>query len=91
MDSEAAQLEGMVNFIKNAGLDDELRRHDWRGFARGYNGPSYAKHDYHGRLARSYAKWSKIPDTPWKREQAIKTVRVVPAKGKWRLASLWGR
>ncbi|WP_128254448.1 N-acetylmuramidase family protein [Falsirhodobacter deserti] len=63
MDSEAAQLEAMVNFIRSEGLDDELRRHDWSAFARGYNGAGYARHGYHTRLAAAYAKWARIPDT----------------------------
>lgn len=63
MDSEAAQLEAMVRFIQSEGLDDELRRHDWSAFARGYNGAGYAKHGYHTRLAAAFAKWSKIRDT----------------------------
>ncbi|QUS34931.1 N-acetylmuramidase family protein [Falsirhodobacter algicola] len=63
MDDEAAQLEGMVCFIRSEGLDDELRRHDWSAFARGYNGAGYATHGYHTRLAAAYAKWARIPDT----------------------------
>lgn len=78
MESEGNQLTAMVRFIISAGLDDELRRHDWRGFARGYNGPSYASHDYHGRLERAFAKWSRIPDTPWKRSQATATAKSEP-------------
>ncbi|MCP1548506.1 MULTISPECIES: N-acetylmuramidase domain-containing protein [Methylorubrum] len=54
----------MVRFIVTNGLDDELRRHDWAGFARSYNGASYAKHGYHNKLAAALAKWSKIKDTP---------------------------
>lgn len=62
---EANQLEAMIDFIKNTGLADELKAHDWRGFARGYNGVSYAKNNYHNRLANAYAKWAKIKDTLW--------------------------
>ena len=65
-DDEETHLQAMVRFIKNAGLDDELRRHDWDGFARGYNGASYAKHGYHTRLAARYKFWASKPDTPWK-------------------------
>lgn len=36
----------MIRFIDAEGLDDELRRHDWSGFARGYNGAGYAKHGW---------------------------------------------
>jgi len=63
MDDEEAHLDAMVSFIIASGLDDELRRHDWRGFARGYNGPGYAKNAYHIKLARAYAKWARIRDT----------------------------
>ncbi|KQI68951.1 hypothetical protein AN189_07185 [Loktanella sp. 3ANDIMAR09] len=63
-EDEDRHLAAMVKFIVSAGLDDELRRHDWRGFARGYNGSSYATHGYHTRLAAAYAKWARIPDTP---------------------------
>ncbi len=43
----------------------ELRRQDWAGFARGYNGAQYAKHGYDTKLAAAFATWSKIKDTPW--------------------------
>lgn len=61
--SEAAQLEGVVNFIKANGLADELRRHDWAGLARGYNGPAFAKNAYHTKLSAAFRKWQAIPDT----------------------------
>lgn len=65
-DSEAAQLEGVVNFIKANGLADELCRHDWAGLARGYNGPGFAKNVYHTKLSAAFRKWQAIPDTPFK-------------------------
>lgn len=68
-DDEENQLAAMVRFIKNNKLDDNLRAHDWDGFALGYNGKGYAKHNYHGRLAESFAKWKRIKDTPWSPEQ----------------------
>ncbi|GLK63353.1 N-acetylmuramidase domain-containing protein [Paracoccus kondratievae] len=61
-DSETAHLEAMMNFIISEGLDDDLRRHDWSGFARGYNGAGYATHGYHTRLAAAFARWQAIPD-----------------------------
>jgi hypothetical protein len=54
--NENAQLELFTNFIINSYLDDELQEKDWSGFARGYNGPSYYKHNYHGRLKKAYLK-----------------------------------
>jgi hypothetical protein len=59
---EEHHLDAMVSFIKHNGLDDELRRHDWRGFARGYNGPGFAKHGYDKRLAAAFARWKQRPD-----------------------------
>ena len=61
-DDEAAGLEAMIRFIQSEGLDDELRRHDWSAFARGYNGPGYAKHGYHTKLAAAFKRWQAIPD-----------------------------
>ncbi|MFT4015036.1 MAG: N-acetylmuramidase domain-containing protein [Paracoccus sp. (in: a-proteobacteria)] len=62
-DRELAGLESMISFIASERLDDELRRHDWSAFARGYNGAGYAAIDYHTKLAAAYARWQAIPDT----------------------------
>lgn len=78
MDDEEEQLKAAVNFIKTNKLDDELRAHNWSGFARGYNGPGYAKNKYDTKLAEAYRKWSRIKDTPYKEEPA-KPVPAVPA------------
>ena len=61
-ESETAQLDAMISFIVSKGLDDDLRRHDWSGFASGYNGAGYATHGYHTKLAAAFAKWQAIPD-----------------------------
>lgn len=55
--SEQEQLELFVNFLHTTGLDVPLQKLDWTRFARGYNGPSYAKRGYHTRLSRAYNKW----------------------------------
>lgn len=57
--SEGAQLIAFVNFVKNTGLDAPLKRKDWAGFARGYNGSGYAKNKYDIKLANAYKKHSK--------------------------------
>jgi hypothetical protein len=64
VDDEETHLEAMIRFIVANGLDDELRRRDWRGFARGYNGDGQVDY-YAGLLAKAFAKWAKIPDTPY--------------------------
>ncbi len=71
LDDAEPQLNAMVSFIIAAGLDDDIRRHDWSGFARGYNGAGYAKNRYHLKLATAFAKWAKIKDTPWTPADAI--------------------
>jgi len=62
--SEAAQLKGVVNFIKANGLAGALRSHDWVKLAEGYNGKSEAMHGYHTKLSAAFRKWQAIPDTP---------------------------
>lgn len=65
---ESEHLAAMVRFIVHNKLDDELRAHNWAGFARGYNGAGYAKNGYHTKLAARYAWWAQRPDTPWSPE-----------------------
>lgn len=62
---EENHLAAMIRFIKANGLDDDLRQHNWKAVARGYNGQQYAKNNYDGRLAAAFAKWQKIKDTPY--------------------------
>ena len=57
--SERDQLDMFANFIRNSGLLPALRNKNWAKFARGYNGPSYAKRRYHTRMAEAYARHSK--------------------------------
>lgn len=64
MADEERHLEAMVRFIQAAGIDDDLRQHDWAGFARVYNGSGYAKNRYDRKLAERFAWWSGKPDTP---------------------------
>lgn len=61
-DDEEKHVEAMINFIVSNSLDDDLRRLDWSGFARGYNGAGFAEHGYHTKLAAAYAKWRRVPD-----------------------------
>lgn len=55
-DQVQEHLDLFVRFILVNGLDDELRARDWRGFARGYNGPGYEQNRYHEKLAAAYQK-----------------------------------
>lgn len=64
-EDEEHHLRAMIEFIRYNKLDDELRRHDWAGFARGYNGEQYAVNKYDTKLAEAFTKWSKVKDTPY--------------------------
>lgn len=56
-ESEFEQLELFAAFIRNNGILSDLRSLNWSGFARKYNGPSYAKRGYHTKMAKAYAKF----------------------------------
>jgi hypothetical protein len=56
IDSEDSQAAAMAEFVRAAQLDTALREADWTAFARGYNGPDYAKNNYDVRLNGEYQK-----------------------------------
>jgi peptidoglycan hydrolase-like protein with peptidoglycan-binding domain len=53
---EDAQLLGMAHFIRNSKLHLALNRQAWADFARGYNGPAYAKNQYDQKLSDVHAR-----------------------------------
>lgn len=57
--SERDQLELFARFIIKTGLVKHLRNKNWAAFAKGYNGPGYAKRGYHTRMANAYARYKK--------------------------------
>lgn len=57
-ESVAGQVDAMFRYIVKFGLLDEIQRYDWAGFARGYNGPAYAKHGYHTKIAAAYERYA---------------------------------
>lgn len=73
--SVIGQVEVMLRYIEKAGLTDELQRQDWAAFARGYNGPKYAKYGYHTKLRAAY------------RRQNASDPRTPPTSGMLRLGS----
>lgn len=82
MQDEEAHLQAAVTFIQKTGLADELRRHDWAGFAKGYNGQNYKINAYDVKLADAFRKWSRIKDTPWPPrapEKPVQPAKPVPA------------
>jgi hypothetical protein len=61
VESEAGQLRQMAGFIKSANLVKAMKELNWAAFAKGYNGPGYAKNAYDVKLAQAYAKFEKEP------------------------------
>jgi len=57
--SEFSQLELFAKFITNSGMLPDLQSRNWAGFARKYNGASYASRGYHTRMAAAYRKFKK--------------------------------
>lgn len=58
--SEGAQLQAFVAFVshrENTGMLSSLRKHDWAGFARLYNGVNYAQNDYDSKLSSAYRRY----------------------------------
>ncbi|WCL81809.1 N-acetylmuramidase family protein [Saprospira sp. CCB-QB6] len=57
-----ASLKAVMEFVKN----NNLLRHvqgsskDWASFAKGYNGPGYAKNQYDKKLAAAFARFQKV-------------------------------
>jgi N-acetylmuramidase/Putative peptidoglycan binding domain len=63
-DSEDAQLAAMGAFVASAGLGGALRARDWSAFARGYNGPAFARNRYDERLEQAHQRYvdGGLPD-----------------------------
>lgn len=56
--SEGEQLALFCAYVRNAGLDDEMRRQDWAGFALHYNGKLYKVNKYDTKLAAAFQRYS---------------------------------
>ncbi len=56
-ESELAQLELFAAFIIKGDMLDDLKKKNWAGFARKYNGAGYAKRGYHTKMAAAYKKF----------------------------------
>lgn len=53
------QLELWVKFLKSGRYLEKLKKHDWEGFAKAYNGPGYKKNRYDTKLAEAYESYKK--------------------------------
>ncbi len=60
-ESEDAQFEGMVAFIRRNDLSRYLQQDDWAGFAFHYNGAGFQKNKYDTKLAQVCARYRVGP------------------------------
>jgi hypothetical protein len=58
--NEGEQLKAFARFIEVNKLVQYLKNHNWREFARRYNGPAYEKFQYHTKLENAYNKYAAI-------------------------------
>src|SRR6266545_1040440 len=81
--AEDRQLTAMAKFVRSTGLLKPLANHDWAGFARGYNGPDFAKNQYDARLAGFFQKLSAgpLPDVRVRQAQALLTFLGIDPNG----------
>lgn len=61
------QVELMLRYIKKAGLIIHLDERNWAGFARGYNGPAFAKYSYDKKIAKAYLRYRKLDEPIFER------------------------
>lgn len=61
MESEDEQLMATAKFLKASGLDRPLAAQDWTSFARGYNGPDFARNLYDAKLAAAFQRYQHPP------------------------------
>ena len=73
--SENNQVMAMARLIKHNNLDAALSGHDWVAFAKGYNGPEYARNQYDTRLSAAYGRYAagNLPDLTVRSAQAYLT------------------
>jgi hypothetical protein len=59
----AGQTELMARFIQTNGLTTDLKRKNWAGFARAYNGSGYKANAYDTKMGRAYIRYlgGKMP------------------------------
>lgn len=55
----AGQARLMALYVEKAGLVPSLLNHDWPSFARGYNGPAYARNSYDVKIAATYESYAR--------------------------------
>lgn len=74
--SEAEHLSAFIGFCRANDLVRHLATHDWRSFARGYNGPGNVD-EYGQRLAVAYRKHAARPPAPSQSVDAANPIALI--------------
>jgi murein L,D-transpeptidase YcbB/YkuD len=77
----AGQVRVMIRFIRHNKILDELKNHDWAGFARVYNGKGFKKFKYDTKMAAAYKRHSTGAPTPMPAAESSSSVLKVGSKG----------
>lgn len=72
----AGQVDVMARFADKAGLAGALRAHDWTTFARGYNGPGFAKYKYDKQMAAAYGRLAGKIVLPAEPDHTVKAMQL---------------
>lgn len=81
------QIELMLQYCVVNNLIDELQRGDFTGFARGYNGPNFAKFNYDGKMRDAAKRFAKTVPTPIPYDDAIPTVVIAEPSNMFSMGS----
>ncbi len=86
------QARLMARYIDRAGLAASIRRRDWAAFARGYNGPAFARNGYDRKIAAAYTRYSASRNEA-KKKAVVLAQPVIAAQpmaaGRRRLFPTW--
>jgi hypothetical protein len=69
------QARLMARYVAHAGLAAALCGHDWTAFARGYNGPLYARSGYDRKIAAAYRRYGADDPRPPVPSASIRPLR----------------
>lgn len=88
--SEDEQLLAMAREIKHSSIDKALANHDWKTFARRYNGAGYERNHYDEHLQSAYAKLTggTLPDL---HIRAVQAYLMYLGFSPRELDGVWGR
>lgn len=83
----AGQIELMLRYCIVNNLIDELQRGDFTAFARAYNGPSYAKFNYDGKMREAAKRYANRAPTVIGVDSTIAPLKITEPNGMLSMGS----